>query len=203
MKRLFFTLLLSAALCSVSFAQRFRVGLRTGVNIADFSLPATSSDNGVLTTGRSKAGFEASLAARLAITKHINIQTEFEYDRVNYAFHLSGTSGIRDITVNTNRIEIPLLLGLDFGPVRLFGGASFRISHNEKSSAPSLFGIKFDDSKVALTGGAGLNIRRFFLEGRITGYPKGSTNIVRLNGNDYRIDTRRYHKWSISAGVLF
>lgn len=192
-----------ATAASASAQRRFQVGVRAGANIAAYRLPTLASSDGVLHNGRSKAGFEASLLARLAITRHLNIQTEFEYDRVNYAFRLSHGYGVRDITINANRIEIPLLLGLNLGPVRLFGGPSFRISHNEKSSTPAMLQIKFNDSKVALTGGLGLNIKRFFIEGRLTGYPGGSTNIVRIGDKSQSARLKQNLKWSMSAGVLF
>lgn len=199
-----FTLLLSSAVCSATFAQRFHVGVRAGVNVSDFSIPAVAVDDALVRNGSSKAGFEAALAARLNITKHLNLQAEFEYGRVNYGFQYYAQGGTRrDITINTNRIEIPVMAGLNFGPVRLFCGPSFRISHNEKSNAPSLLKVGFNDSKVALTGGAGLNLKRFFLEGRLTGYPKASVNKFTVQGKTESVKAKHDMKWSVTAGLLF
>lgn len=203
MKRILFTLILSAALCSASYAQRFRVGLRAGANFSDYSISTLSTENGLLRSGKSRTGFEAALITRLAVTKHINLQAEFEYDRVNYQYRLLRSAHNRDIAVNTNRIEIPLTLGINLGPVRVFGGAAFRVSHNEKSDAPSLLTVKFDDSRVAMTGGASLNIHKFFLEGRITGYPRTTSNHITLNGAQHKVRVGQDLKWSLSAGVLF
>lgn len=203
MKRIICTFLLSAALCTASFAQRFQVGIRAGANVADYALPILSTDEGSLRNGKNKMGFEASLLARLSITKHLNLQTEFEYDRLHYGFTFVQDSYAKELKLNVNRIEIPLLLGIHLGPLRLFGGASFRISHNEKSSMPSLMQLKFNDSKVALTGGVGINIRKFFLEGRVTGYPKASSAVVKLQDTERSVIPRRDIKWSFSAGFLF
>lgn len=203
MKRVLFTLILSAALCSASYAQRFKVGIRAGVNFSDYSISTLSTDDGLLQAGKTRTGFEAALVTRLALTKHLNLQAEFEYDRVNYQYRLLRTSNRRDINVNTNRMEIPLTLGINLGPVRVFGGAAFRVSHNEKSQVPSLLTVKFDDSKVALTGGAALNIRKFFVEGRITGYPRTTHNIITVNSDSHRVRVSQDLKWSLSAGFLF
>lgn len=203
MKRIIFTLLLSAAACTATFAQRFNVGIRAGANISDYAIATIADNDALLRSGKNKVGFEAALMARLSILKHFNLQAEFEYDRLGYGFNMRQGAAQRDITVKVNRIEVPLLLGVNIGPLRLFGGASFRIGHNEKSSAPSLVDVKFNDSKVAWTGGLGLNIRKFFLEGRLTGYPKGSNNLIKFQGEEYRITPRRDMKWSLSAGFLF
>lgn len=204
MKRIFLTLLLSAALSAAAFAQqRFNVGIRAGVNISDYALPAISSPDATLRNARNRAGFEASLLARFNFTRHLNLQAEFEYDRNNYGFNCRKGYGNRRVTVNTNRIEIPLLLGLNLGPVRLFGGASFRLSHNEKSNAPSILQIKFSDRKAALTGGAGINIKHFFVEARITGYPGSAANTAIFYGTPVKVKPRHDLKWSLSTGFLF
>lgn len=205
MKRTIFTFLIALCACSVTFAQRFNVGLRAGTNIADYAIPTVATDDGQLRSGGNKAGFETALMLRIALTKHINVQAEFEYDRANYAFKFrqTGSAAAKELNIHANRIEIPVVLGLNVGPFRFFGGAAFRIAHNEKSSSPSMLQVKFSDSKVALTGGAALNIRRFFIEGRLTGYPKGAEHIYKIKGTDHNVSPRRDLKWSITAGILF
>lgn len=203
MKRIFFTLLLSTLLTTASFAQRFQAGIRAGANVADFSIPTVSFDEGLLRDGKSKMGFEAALVTRLALTQHLHIQAEFEYDRLNYSLKLTKSASQREFKLHANRIEIPLMLGLNVGPLRLFCGASFRVGHNEKSSLPSMLKVKFDNSKVAMTGGIGLNLRKFFIEGRLTGYPGSSRNIITLNGVDRTVTAKRDIKWSMTAGFLF
>lgn len=204
MKRVIVAFLLAVCVSFPSFAQRFKVGLRAGANLPDYAMSAVSLDDGVLHRGKTKAGFDASLMARLAVTRHLNIQAEFEFLRVGYDFDVE-TSGTRRQTVGirSNRIEVPLLLGIDAGPLRFFGGVAFRLGHNEKSSVPSLLKIRFNDSDLALTGGAGVNIRRFFIEARITGNPRKARWTAVSSGKTYDLTARHNVLWGLSAGVMF
>lgn len=205
MKRIICTLLLAAGICSAASAQRFRMGLRAGANLTDYTLPVMTFDDGKLYNGGTKAGFEMALLARLNITKHLHLQTEFGYLRAGYAFtyHYNGGSH-REVKIHANRLEIPVEAGVMIAStVRLFAGASFRVAHNEKSSVPSLLKIKFDDSDIGVMGGAGLNLGKFFLEGRITGYPGSSRSRITSLGETRRVVPKHNVRWSLSAGVLF
>lgn len=205
MKRLIFTLLLLLGLSLSCRAQRFRVGARVGANITGYRMEALGFERGTIREGRPKAGFEAALAARLALTKHINLQAEFEFDRTGYGFeYVRSDAPVQSAAVHASRLEIPLMLGIQIGSyVRLFGGASFRAAHSEKSTVPSLVQVRFNDSAVALTGGMGLNIRKFFLEGRITGYPQKTEWTVVSQGEKQRTTIKNPVKWSITTGFFF
>ena len=205
MKRFLLILLAVSSVTTASFAQRFQVGARIGANLSDYSTADAKFTEGTFYRGSVRAGFEAAILFRLNITRHLNLQTEFEYDRANYDFRYSGPAyAQRNVRLHADRIEIPLLLGIDAGPVRLFGGASFRAAHSENSSAPSLLRLKFNDSDVALTGGAGLKINKFFIEGRISGYPKKSlTNKITSKGETLDIKVCHNIKWTLTAGFFF
>ena len=198
--------LLAAALCSVCYAQRFRVGVRAGVDIVDYSSPRVGFAGGSVVHGSNRAGFETALVGRLNITRHLHLQTEFEFSRTGYAFRYDYAEGRsrRNINVHANRIEIPLQIGINAGPIRLFGGAAFRVAHSEKSSAPSLLKVKFNDSNVGITGGAGVNFHKFFIDARITGYPRSKIyNTFTSDRETHRVAVKRHIRWSVSAGFLF
>lgn len=188
-----------------SYAQRFRFGIRAGVNLVDYSMGNAVFTRGSVLHGNTKAGFETALVGRLNITRHLHLQTEFEFSRTGYGFLYSESGvGRRDVKIHANRIEIPLEIGLNAGPVRLFGGVAFRVAHSEKSNAPTLLKVKFNDSDVGIMGGVGVNIRRFIIDARITGYPKASTaNMMTSHGETKRVSVGRHIRWSLSAGFLF
>lgn len=106
--------------------------------------------------------------------------------------------------MRANRMEIPLELGVNIGPVRLFTGVAFRVAHNEKSNAPSLLKVEFNGSNTGIMGGVGLNIRRLFIDARITGYPRSSgKNTFIIDGDRRKVSVGRNLRWSLSVGVMF
>ena len=204
MKTFCATILLLVAVVAPAFAQQFDVGIRAGANLADFSLPKVSFEEGSLSGGDLRVGFETALVARFTILRHLYMQTEFEYGHTRYQLRYESRQPLRLVTLQANRVELPLMLGLRFGPVAIFGGTFLRIAHNEKSSDPTLAKVQFNDSEVGVMGGLGVNIRKFFIEARVTGYPKTSvTAIVESNGISQKVDVGRNIRYSLSAGIFF
>ncbi len=204
MKRFFTTLILLVAVVATASAQRFQVGIRAGVNAADFSLPKVAFKDVDIAGGNTKVGFETALMARLNITRHLHLQAEFEYSRSGYQLRYIAPMFEQLIRLHANRIELPLMLGVNIGPVRLFGGTFIRIAHSEKSDAPNLAKLRFNDSDIGYMGGIGIHIRKFFVETRISGYPKTIIkSYVESRGVQQQVRVRRHIRYSLSTGFFF
>ena len=64
--------------------------------------------------------------------------------------------------------------------------------------------VKFNDSDIALTGGAGLHIRRFFIDFRVTGYPWSNLRNTFYSGDaSARVKVRRNLLYGGSVGFYF
>lgn len=171
MKHFVFTLLAALALSGAASAQRLMVGVRGGVNFADYSfVPAQISDMR-FNPGSPRAGYDLGFVLRLNLSKHLHLQSEFNYAFVNYSVR-ARTNVQRIVTLRTERFEIPLQIGLQFGILRLFGGPQFRVGSSSRSNSPQLLKVGFNNSDVGLMGGIGFNIRKFFIDFRISGYPR-------------------------------
>jgi hypothetical protein len=204
MKKLCIILVILLAICTPATAQKFQVGLRLGINAVDFSLPKTTFNDCHIVGRDTKIGFETALLSRLNITRHLHLQIEFEYCRSGYQVQYVTPMSKRGIKLHTNRIELPLMLGVNIGPVRLFGGTFIRLSHNEKSSSPNLVRIRFNDSDVGYMAGVGFRIRKFFIETRISGYPRRIIKgRVESQGESQRVRIGRHIRYSLSTGILF
>lgn len=205
MMKKFFTLILPfVTLCATGFAQSFQVGVRVGANMTDFALPKLSFEEGVVAGADARVGFETALMARFNLTRHLHLQAEFEFSRSSYRLRYVEDAAEQRVKLHAHRVELPLLLGVNLGPVRLFGGTFIRIVHSEKSSAPSVVKVKFNDSDVGYMGGLGVNIRKFFIEARVTGYPKRSTShSVESYGVSREVEVKRHIRYSLSTGVFF
>ena len=112
-----------------------------------------------------------------------DVQAAAEADRDNYFFIDVQSRGAypvwakkrmerAGIALRTERFEIPVQLGFQFGVLRLFGGALFRVTESERSSVPQLLKVRFNNGDVGVMGGLGFNVRKFFIDFRISGYPR-------------------------------
>ena len=171
MKHLVTTLLAALLVSGAASAQRLMVGVRGGVNFTDYSFVPTRIGDTRFSPGSPRAGYDVGFVLRLNLSKHIHLQSELDYAFVNYSVRAENTVN-RRLTLRTERFEIPVQLGFRFGVLRLFGGALFRITDSERSSAPQLLRIRFNNGDVGVMGGLGFNIRKFFIDFRISGYPR-------------------------------
>ena len=204
MKQLFTTFALLLAMVATTSAQSLRVGFRVGANAADLSLPKVTFEDGYIVSGNTRVGVETALVARLNITPHLHLQTEFEYSRSGYQLRYVAPIIEQRVKIDANRVEIPLIIGVNIGPLRLFGGTFIRIAHSEKSDIPILAKIKFNDSDVGLMGGVGVNIRNFFIETRISGYPRTVIKShIESRGVQQQVRVRQHIRYSLSTGIFF
>ncbi|MBQ2394352.1 MAG: PorT family protein [Alistipes sp.] len=204
MKRIFSTVTMLLVMAATAFAQRFQVGFRVGANVADITIPRVELNEEYIVGGKARIGFETALMARLEIIHRLHLQAEFEFSRLGYQLRYVHPEYERLVKLYANRVEIPLMLGVDVGPMRLFAGLYFRIAHSEKSNAPSVAKVGFNDSDIGVMGGVGLNIRRFFIEARLSGYPKSYvTSTIEANGHKQRVRIHRNIRYSISTGIYF
>ena len=128
--------------------------------------------------GPAKADYQAGFVLRFNLTRRLHLQSELNFAFVNYSIRAEG-SRARSVSLRSERFEIPLLLGLQFGPLRLFGGAQFRVADSERDSAPKLLKVNFNDD-VGIMGGVMLAL------GRALGETMAVTFII---GNTYQLDS--------------
>lgn len=203
MKKLFTLLAALVLCCGGASAQRFRIGLRGGINTTKLQFDRVCIDGRSVAPGKAQVGYEAGLVLRLNITRHIHLQSELNYAFVNYDFRL-GNSRDNTLRIRTERFEIPVQLGLQFGAFRLFGGAGFRVSQSGRSDDSEQLKIRFNDDDIAVMGGLGFNIRKFFFDFRISGYPRSHVwNTFVCNGTAQRVKVDRSVVYGGSIGFFF
>ena len=171
MKHLFPLLLCALLLTGAASAQRrFQVGVRGGVTTTSYTFSRVEIGENRFRPGPAKAGYQAGFVLRFNLTRRLHLQSELNFAFVNYSIRAEG-SRTRSVSLRSERFEIPLQLGLQFGPLRLFGGAQFRVADSERDSAPKLLKVNFNDD-VGIMGGVGFNIRKFFFDFRLSGYAR-------------------------------
>lgn len=144
------TLLLAivALLPAVSFAQ-FQIGIKGGVNLSQLKFgefvttrlnangsPAVSVSGQVIRDNLresldSKTGTSFGIYTRFG--KNIYIQPELLYSTKAGSFDIVRPDGIKTVNVTTTSFDVPILLGLKGGPLRVVAGpvVSFKVGDNQ------------------------------------------------------------------------
>lgn len=200
-----FVILLCAALfvCGAASAQRLQFGLRGGISTVDHSFGRVRIGDLSVTPGKAQIGYDVGIVLRLNITKHLHLQSELNYAFTDYAFRVSGLH-TRDVKMRTERLELPVELGFQFGIFRLFGGAQFRLTQSDRSTASKMLKVRFNDDDIAVMGGVGLNIKKFFIDFRVSGYPRSHVwNTFVVDGHTQRVKVSRNIVYGGSIGFFF
>lgn len=138
-----------ALLPALSFAQGFQIGIKGGVNLSKLSFgnfvnagtnangsPNVNFDgqtfrNGISDSFDSKMGTSFGIYARFG--KNLFIQPELLYSTRSGEFSYMQNGQTQTSTVKLTSFDVPLLLGIKGGPLRVVAGpvASFRINDNQ------------------------------------------------------------------------
>ncbi len=108
MKKIYFSLLISAIASSVTFSQSLSFGVRGGINIANVSTTVGALPVGVTVTTastNSKTGFQFGGYLKIMTSEKFGIQPELIYSQMG-ASAPSGQTG----SVDFNYLSIPVLL---------------------------------------------------------------------------------------------
>lgn len=197
MKHLFPLLLCALLLTGAASAQRrFQVGVRGGVTTTSHTFFPRGNRRKPIPARSRQGGLSGGL--RPAVQPHPPPASA-----VGAKFRIRQLLDPRRRLPRPQRFEIPLLLGLQFGPLRLFGGAQFRVADSERDSAPKLLKVNFNDD-VGIMGGVGFNIRKFFFDFRLSGYARSHVwNTFVSDGVSQRVRIPRNLVYGGSVGFFF
>ncbi len=145
--------LLFAALAffpALSFAQGFQIGIKGGVNLSKLSFgnfvttstnangsPSVNVDgqtfrNSISDSFDSRTGTSFGIYTRFG--KNLFIQPEVLYSTRSGSFDIIRNGQTQSVTVKTTSFDVPVLLGIKGGPIRVMAGpvVSFRVDDNQR-----------------------------------------------------------------------
>jgi len=160
-----------------------------------------------------KTGFVGGIYARFG--KVLFIQPEVLVSTKGGSFEIiqknnQGTNVTENVKVKYSNIDVPLLIGLKAGPIRILAGpvTSFRIGDNQRlRDAFKYYTSNFNDSMNQATFGyqfgAGLDIGSFSLDVRKEG---SFTDLAtfQVNGTPVDVNTKVKQKitsWQVTLGI--
>ena len=197
MKKLTLILLLC---CITVFAHaQFKLGIKAGVSTTSLSPSDLNilSQNGVddfkLALENAKFGVHAGLVFRGQIGKFL-IQPEVVFNSNSVDFELTDINNPGSTEIRNEKyqyVDIPFLLGVKFGPLRLMTGPEAHIFINSSSELIDFenYDQNFKDLTLAWLGGIGLDIWNLMIDVRYEGnFSKFGDHII-FNGQAYEFDT--------------
>ncbi len=208
-KRLFFLLITISIVFSAS--AQLRIGLKGGFSTTDVDAKdfRVTDPGGIDRLGialkEARYGIHGGLVVRAQINKFL-IQPEvlFNSNRVDYLVTDLNTQVSGIFSEKFQYLDIPVLVGFKFGPLRLMGGPQGHVYINNSSDLIDFQNYEqtFKDVTLSWMGGIGLDIWNLMLDVR---YEGGLTKFGdHINFFNTRYDfANRPSRWLFSAGFLF
>ena len=210
MKKLIFILMASFFLVQVADAQLFSWGIKGGLGFSTVKISdITGIDDGQdvydLVTGESVMGYHLGLQTRIKIAM-IYVQPELYWNAGGGSLKQVVDGGATELlNVKFNRIDIPVLVGVKLGPVRLNIGpmASLIVGENSDFQVLQADAALYKESFTwAWQGGIGVDISKFSLDIRYEGPLSDLSRVIPDNLTEYTLDPRP-QQWIFSVGFWF
>lgn len=211
---------LAIALLPLAARAQFQIGIKGGVNLSRLAFGpfanVGSNSNGtpkVDVNGQtfrdnlneslnSKTGTSFGIYTRFG--KNLFIQPELLYTNLSGQFTVlrSGSTTPETVTIQTSSFDVPVLLGLKGGPLRIMGGpvASFRIDNNAglsdalKQYTGSALSDAWSKAYYGYQVGGGLDLGGLGLDVR---YQGSLSDIAQINSNGGSFG-QRAKSWQIT-----
>lgn len=202
MKKLLLFFAVLFAFQSAQAQKKFRAGLRFGLTTADLSSESLMIANGAdlkdlqLDISRANYGVQMGLFAQARIGKRFFIQPEVLFNSTSVDYRLTDFKNgatVTDVLRETyNNVDIPLMTGLKFGPLRLQAGPVGHVFINSNSELLDVDGYEqnFSDFTIGYQAGIGLDLWNFVIDIKHEGSFNNVGDHMTFFGRDYAFDTR-------------
>ena len=214
MKKLLLICFVSLFVLATADAQMFKIGLKGGVGFSkltfdDISGITDGSDVYNLVTGSTTTGYHVGLQTKIKIAM-IYIQPELYWNAAGGTVEKIVTSGnavSETYNVKFNSIDIPVLVGVKLGPIRINAGPVGSIKVSEDNDGLDQLSQDFETLTGSMSfgfqAGLGVDLSKFSIDARYEGsLTKYLGDEVMIGGNPYTLDARP-SQWLISLGFWF
>jgi hypothetical protein len=213
MKKTILALLFIAGIAGFASAQ-LSFGIKGGLNYSklafnDVKNVVSGTTTYSLSQDQSFQGFHIGIQTRLQIFS-LFIQPELLFNTSGgkvLVEHTSGSQVIQEVKqVKYNKIDLPVLVGLKFGPARVNAGPVASVVLTSNSQLGDIISGIESTSKNATVGfqaGVGLDILNILtLDARYEGGLSRLGDKITVAGKNYAFDSRS-SKWLLSVGFFF
>ncbi|MEO1514304.1 MAG: porin family protein [Bacteroidota bacterium] len=204
-------MLFAVCLMSLQMAQaQFKFGVRGGITTADVNpgeLLITNRENFQdlkLSVSEANYGIHFGLFTQIQMGKFF-IQPEAIFNSNSVDFRAEDLNNVSDIlTEKYQYLDIPFMMGIKMGPLRLQGGPVGHLFVNSKSDLFDIQGYdqNFDRMTYGWQAGVGLDIWKFVLDFKYEGNFNNFGDHIVFNDRPYAFDDTP-GRMVFSLGVAF
>jgi hypothetical protein len=210
MKKTILALLFITGISGYTFGQ-LSFGIKGGLNYSKLGFNKMSNvvsgtTSYSLSQDQSFQGFHVGLQSRIKLF-NVFIQSELLFNTSGGKILVESSTGITKVKqVKFNKIDLPILLGLKFGPARVNAGPVASVVLSTDSQLGDIIPDLKSASKNATIGfqaGVGLDIFKILtLDARYEGGLSKLGDKITVGQNSYAFDSRS-SKWLVSVGFFF
>ncbi len=200
----FFAVLLLALMAIPAFSQ-FKFGIKAGASTTTVPTYDVSTGNTTISSLKDASwGFHAGIFFRAGLGP-VFLQPEVVFASNTYEYNVTSTVS-QVFEQKFNRLEIPVLVGLKFGPIRFNAGPSARVPIGSPENLVN--DPNFDDLYRGTTFGyqAGIGLDIFdtvTLDARYNGsLAQKFGDDVQIGTETFRLDDRQ-PSFQLSVGIMF
>ena len=212
MKKLTFILAISLFLVQTSSAQLFQWGIKAGLGlnslkIADLTGLEDGSDVYDLVTNDNVMGYHVGFQTRINIAM-IFIQPELYFNDGGAKIEEFKNDALEaTYNVNFQRVDLPLLVGVELGPARINLGpvGSYVVNESISGDVQNLdpdYTVFSQSMTWGFQAGLGIDLSKISLDVRYEGSLSSLGESITVGGADYQLDARP-SQWIFSLGFWF
>ena len=210
MKKLILILVASFFMVQLADAQLFTYGIKAGVGfstvkIDDITGIQSGGDVYDLVTGDAVMGYHVGIQTRIKIAM-LYVQPELYFNAGGGTLDQIVQGGATEaLNVKFSRIDLPVLVGVKLGPVRLNVGpvGSYVISEtNDLSLLDSDYHVYTDNMTWGWQGGIGVGLGKLTVDVRYEGPLSDLSEVIPDDLTEYTLDPRP-KQWILSVGYWF
>lgn len=199
-------ILFAAVLIASPAFSQVKFGIKVGASTATVPhYDATTGDTNIEALKNAEWGFDAGIFLRLQ-AMGIFLQPEIDFRTNSYSYNVTQNA-VTDVRKQTfNRVEIPILLGVKLGPLRLNAGPSATIpigSPKALVNDPN-WDKMYRGTTIGYQAGIGVDIfKTITLDARYGGsLAKKFGDKVSIGNQTFNLDQRQPY-FNLSLGVMF
>lgn len=189
-----------------SFSQFLKFGLKVGASTATVpTYDLSTGTNNIVALKDASWGFNAGAFLRMKVAM-IYIQPEVLFATNTYEYNVTTVSGTDLMKQTFNRLEIPIMVGIKLGPVRVNAGpsASIQIGSPKALIDDPDFDQMYKGATFGYQAGIGIDLfKKITLDARYGGSLSGKFgDSVTIGGQTFALDSRQ-PSFILSVGFMF
>lgn len=212
MKKLILIVLASFFLVQFADAQMFSWGIKGGLGInqmkvSDLTDLGSGADVYDLVTGDNVMGYHVGVQTRIKIAM-LFVQPELYFNDAGGIVEKVAENGVNELmTVDFKRIDLPVLVGVKFGPARLGVGpvGSYVVKEsviNDISELDPDYTVFTNSMTWGFQAGVGIDLSKISFDARYEGSLSKLGETFQVGGANFDLDARP-SQWVFSLGFWF